>query len=122
MTFNHTTLAWLLGFVLVLSGCTSNRSLAGTKITGQVRVGELATIYEKNGRISKINVSGVSDDAITGYYNGGEKVTFGIADIDYIRVERTDLVKSAFAGAGILVGAVAAALLGLMVLFVAAGA
>ncbi len=123
MAIKTTLLTWMLVVGTSLAGCTSTRALEGPANLRKVKVSEPATIYERDGRVSRITVSGVTDSEIRGYYAGSHQfVTISLENIETIEVERVDIIKSALAGTGAVIGAAAAALLGLMALLVAAGA
>ncbi|MBD3646639.1 MAG: hypothetical protein HUJ31_04100 [Pseudomonadales bacterium] len=122
MNYYHLFVMTMVALSMGLSGCTSIRTLEGEKLQ-KIKLGEQVTIYEKDGRVTKLTVSKVTPDEIKGQlYPGGGMVTVAIDDIEDVQVERTDYVKSAAAGVGAAVGLAAAAIIGFIMLLGAAAA
>jgi hypothetical protein len=119
----HRAIGLLMALMMTTTGCTSIRSFEGSRVE-RLKLGELATVYETSGRVSRLYISAISDEEIRGqYYPGGEIVSIPRNDIDSIEVERTDYAKSAVAGVGGVVVAAAALVVGFfMLLVMAAGA
>jgi len=119
----HRAMGLLMALLMTTTGCTSIRSFEGARFE-RLKLGELATVYETSGRVSKLYISGITDEEISGQYHaGGQIVSIPRSDIDSVEVERTDYAKSAVAGVGGVVVAAAAVVVGFfMLLVMAAGA
>lgn len=118
----HRAIGLLMALLMITTGCTSIRSFEGTRLE-RLKLGELATIYEASGRVSKLYISAITDEEIRGQYHpGGAIVSISRSDIDSIEVERTDYAKSAVAGVGGVVVAAAALVVGFLMLIIMAGA
>ncbi len=92
--------------MMVMTSCTSTiRTIKGAEID-KIKVGEQVTIYEDSGEKSTLLVMDITDAGIVGQYRQrGNLVTVPRNGIEYVQVERTDYVKSAGAGVGIVLGA-----------------
>lgn len=100
----------LVSLLMVTTGCTSIRSFEGSGLE-KLKPGELVTVYETSGRVTKLYLSIITDKEIIGQYQpGGQTVSIPRNNIESIEVARTDYAKSAVAGIGGAVVMVAAVL------------
>jgi len=112
----HRAIGLLMALLMTTTGCTSIRSFEGPRLE-RLKLGELATVYETSGRVSKLYISAITDEEISGqYHQGGQTVSIPRSDIDSIEVERTDYAKSAGAAVGGAVVAVVVVAVGSVVL------
>ena len=98
---NFKTIA-ITGIIAVMAdtSCTSIRTFEEPTISS-IDTGELATIYEDSGRISRMIVKDITDTEVIGQYRpNGRLVSVERQDIELVQVERIDTIKSAAEGVG----------------------
>ena len=86
--------------MIAVTSCTSMRIFEEPTISS-IDTGELATIYEDSGRISRMIVKDITDTKVIGQYRpNGRIVSVERQDIVLVQVERIDILKSTAAGVG----------------------
>jgi hypothetical protein len=84
--------------LLSLVGCTSMQPIedfSPSRIRAQVEEGDEVHIVTRKGSIYDLTVTRVTGDAVEGRTGSGKRYKVAFEAIEYIEVQRTDLIRSA---------------------------
>ena len=98
----------LLLAALVLSGCTTTRTVDSTTgLTAQIQSGDHLIVYENSGRKLDMTLQSLANDRLTGMLSGndGKTVEVLFTDIEKIEVKEIDRAKTAGVVIGTILGA-----------------